>query len=57
MRFRDDAGRNAAPGRLARPSSPAAPVGAQPSLQESAPFYGADSYGPITPSSGLLAVA
>ena len=29
---------------LARPSSPSAPLGAQPTLQESAPFYGADSW-------------
>ena len=29
--------------RLARQSSPPAPLGAQPTLQESAPFYGADS--------------
>ena len=28
---------------LARPSSPSAPPGAQPTLQESAPFHGADS--------------
>ena len=34
----------AAPPSLARPSSPPAPLGAQPTLQESAPFCGADSY-------------
>ena len=31
------------PGTLARPSRPPAPPGAQPTLQESAPFYGDSS--------------
>ena len=37
---------------LARPSSPSAPPGAQPTLQESAPFHGATPYPPnrVTPN-------